>query len=67
MANESTPKHLLTEPCKGPYVVEDQPTTTSLVLRDPKSGELVSGGALIPLDQIIAGPRRTRLMIEDKD
>ena len=55
------PKHLLPAPSQGPYEVVRQPTHTSLILRDPATGKLVSDGALIPLDQILAGPRRARL------
>ena len=42
-------------------MVHQQPTSTSLILKDPETGLLVDGGALIPLDQILAGPRRARL------
>ena len=54
-------------PCSGPYIVEEQPTTTSLVLKDPQSGKLVDGGAKIPLDQIVAGPRKARLRFEEEE
>ena len=62
-----TPKHLLNQPCNGPYEVVSQPTTTSLVLRDPETQVLVRGGALIPLDQVVTGPRRARLALEGKE
>ena len=38
-------KDLFPAPSCGPYVVERQPTHTSVVLRDPKTGELVDRGA----------------------
>ena len=52
-------KHLFPAPSCGPYVVERQPTHTSVVLRDPKTGELVDRGAYIPLDQILVAPQKT--------
>ena len=52
-------KHLFPAPSCGPYVVERQPTHTSVVLRDPKTGELVDRGAYIPLEQILIAPLRT--------
>ena len=54
-------KNQFLSPVLGPYTVERQPTLTSLILRDARQDKLVGDGALIPLDQIIAGPRRTRL------
>ena len=60
-------KYLFPSPCSGPYIVEEQPTTTSLILKDPQSGKLVDGGAKIPLDQIVAGPRKARLRFEEED
>ena len=35
-----------------------QPTTTSVVLRDPKTPAKINRGRAIPLDQIIPGPAR---------
>jgi hypothetical protein len=55
------PKHLLGEASSGPYVVVDQKTLSSVVLKDPATGELVDGGSNIPLDQILAGPRLSKI------
>ena len=55
-------KHLFPAPCTGPYQIEEQPRRTSVILRDPKTGILVNNGAYIPLEQIIAGPRRAKLI-----
>ena len=45
-----------------------QKTTSSVVLKNPETGELVDEGANIPLDQILAGPRRPLLSFaEDSD
>ena len=52
-------KHLFPAPSCGPYVVERQPTHTSVILRDPQTGDLVDRGAYIPLDQILIAPLRT--------
>ena len=52
-------KHLFPAPSCGPYTAERQPTHTSVVLRDPKTGEPVDRGAYIPLDQILVAPLRT--------
>ena len=52
------PKHLFAEASLGPYVVASQPTMSSVTLMDPATGLLVNNGALIPLDQIRAGPKR---------
>ena len=57
-------KHLFPSPCSGPYVVHSQPSPASLVLCEPVGGALVDNGRLIPLDQIVAGPRRARLEFE---
>ena len=51
-------KHLLGEPSQGPYVVVSQSTYNSAKLKDPATGEWVDGGTDIPLEQILAGPRR---------
>ena len=63
-AKARPPKHLLGEPSKGPYVVVRQATFSSVVLRDPATGELVDEGANIPLEQILVGPRRSLLRFE---
>ena len=55
------PKHLMGDQTTGPYIVADQKTLSSVVLRDPTTGRLLDEGANIPLDQILAGPRRARL------
>jgi len=57
-------KHLFSSPCSGPYIVVSQPTTTSLILMDPTTQQMVDKGRSIPLDQIVAGPRRARLEFE---
>ena len=57
-------KHLLGEPSAGPYVVVRQATFNSVQLKDPANGQWVDGGADIPLEQILAGPRRGLLEFE---
>ena len=52
------PKQLMADPISGPYVVVGQSTTSSVILKDPETGVLVDGGANIPVEQILAGPRR---------
>lgn len=61
------PKHVLPPPSRGPYCVHKQPDRFNLILKDPSTGELVDGGARIPLDQILAGPRRARLQFAAED
>ena len=58
------PKHLLGEPSSGPYVVVNQSTYNSARLRDPATGQMVDGGVDIPLEQILAGPKRGLLKFE---
>ena len=57
-------KHLLGEPSAGPYVVVRQATFSSVQLRNPATGEMVDKGGNIPLEQILAGPRRGLLEFE---
>ena len=57
-------KHWLGVPSQGPYEVAKQTTFSSAQLRDPATGEMVDGGADIPLEQILAGPRRSVLQFE---
>jgi hypothetical protein len=57
-------KHLLGEPSAGPYVVVRQSTFNSVKLKDPQTGDWVDGGVDIPLEQILAGPRRGNLAFE---
>ena len=52
------PKQLMADPISGPYEVVGQSTTSSVILKDPETGVLVDGGANIPVEQILAGPRR---------
>ena len=54
-------KHLMSEPSSGPYIVVDQRSLSSAVLMDPNTGQLLNGGASIPMDQLLAGPRRSKL------
>ena len=49
------------EPTEGPFLVTDQRTLSSVVLWDPETNSLVDNGANIPLDQILAWLRRSRL------
>ena len=63
-AKARQPKHLLGEPSAGPYRVEGQGSIHSVRLKDPATGLMVDGGADIPLEQILAGPRRGRLEFE---
>ena len=46
------PKHLFPEPSTGPYEVAPQPSS-SVVLRNVETKELVDQGRPIPLDQIL--------------
>ena len=58
-------KHLLGDRCTGPFVVVDQRSLQSAVLKDPSTGELVDHGRSIPLDQLLAGPRRSKLALDE--
>ncbi len=58
-------KHLLGDRCSGPYVVIDQRSFQSEMLRDPQTGELVDGGRNIPLDQLLTGPHRSKLAFDE--
>jgi hypothetical protein len=42
-------KHLLGDRCQGPFIVVNQRSYQSAVLRDPATGELVDIGRNIPL------------------
>jgi hypothetical protein len=57
-------KHLLGEPSAGPYVVVSQATFNSVKLKDPATGGWVDHGVDIPLEQILAGPKRGSLAFE---
>ena len=57
-------KHLLVPTSAGPYVVANQSTFSSARLKDPATGHFVDNGADIPLEQILAGPRRGLLKLE---
>ena len=57
-------KHLLGEPSSGPYVVMSQNTFNSAKLKDPATGQWVDNGNDIPLEQLLAGPRRGLLKFE---
>ena len=48
------------------YEVVGQNTTSSVVLKDPETGELVDEGMNIPVEQILAGPRRPALRISEE-
>ena len=61
------PKHLLGEPSLGPYIVVRQDTHNSVVLRDPQSDKLVDNGAYIPMEQILAAPKRNSIRFETGD
>ena len=63
------PKSFFPELNAGPYLVVSQPDHWNLTLKDPVTGELVDKGRKIPLDQIVAGPRRARFahLLEDKE
>ena len=61
-----TPKHLLGDPSNGPYVVVSHLTNSSVALKDPGTGLLLDEGRGIPLDQILAGPRRSRLVFGEE-
>ena len=41
--------------------MREQPSQHSVILKDPETGALVDHGAFIPLDQILAGTRRSHL------
>ena len=57
-------KHLLGDRCAGPFVVVDQRSYQSAVLKDPVPGEMVDGGRNVPLDQLLTGPRRSKLLFD---
>ena len=57
------PKHLFPEPSTGPYEVVAQPSS-SVVLRNVETKELVDQCRPIPLDQIVAGPSRAQVHFE---
>ena len=57
-------KYLLGHRCTGPYLVVDQRSLQSAVLKDPATGELVDRGRNIPLDQLLTGPRRSKLAFD---
>ena len=61
------PKHLLGEPSQGPYVVVSQSTFSSAKLKDPATNQWVDGGVDIPLEQILAGPKRGLLAFEGSE
>ena len=61
------PKHSLEATSSGPYVVVGQSSLSSVRLKDPATGEMVADGADIPLEQILAGPRRGHLHFESVD
>ena len=63
-AKARSAKHLLGEPSAGPYIVVSPASLNSAKLRDPATGQLVEDGANIPLEQILAGPRRSLLAFE---
>ena len=56
-------KHLLGEPSAGHYIVDKQSTCSSVKLRDPATGEWADERADIPLEQILAGPRRSQFSL----
>lgn len=58
------PKHVLSAPSTGPYIVMDQRSLFSAVLLDPAANMLVGGEANVPLDQLLASPRRSKLDFE---
>ena len=47
--------------------MESQPDKYNLILKNPETGELVDNGVRIPLNQILAGPRRAKLAFAVKD
>jgi hypothetical protein len=57
-------KHLFGGPSAGPYVVVSQSTFNSAKLKDAATGQWVDDGTDIPLEQILAGPRRGLLKFE---
>jgi len=60
-------RHLLGEKCSGPFVIVSQENLQSVVLKDAVTGVLVDEGKNIPLDQILAAPRRNRLLFDHGD
>ena len=57
-------KHLLGDRRTGPFIVKDQRSHQSVVLMDPATQTLIDGGRNIPLDLILAGPRRSKLAFD---
>ena len=50
-----------------PFVIVSQENLQSVVLKDANTGVLVDEGKNIPLDQILAAPRRNRLLFDCGD
>ena len=65
-AGARLPKHLFPEPSSGPYEVVSQPTSTSVILKNPADGKLVDDGARVPLDQVLAGPARPNVAFPEE-
>ena len=57
-------KHLLSEPSSGPYMVVGQSTFNSVKLKDPSSGQMVDVGVDVPMEQILAGPKRSQFRFD---
>ena len=52
------------EPSLGPYVVDHQRSSSSVVLLD-STGKLVNNGQAVPMSQILAGPKRSPVRFEE--
>jgi hypothetical protein len=57
---------MMGEKCAGPYQVEQQSSLQGVVLRDLMTGKLLDDDRPIPLDQILTGPHRFRLVFAKK-
>jgi hypothetical protein len=58
------PKSRFQPRAEGPYVVLAQPSHFHVVLSDPATGEAVDDGAWVPVDQVVAFPRRRPLLFQ---
>jgi len=58
------PKSRFQPRAEGPYIVLAQPSDFHVVLGDPTTREAIDGGAWVPVDQVVAFPRRRPLSFE---
>jgi hypothetical protein len=59
------PKSRFQPRAEGPYIVLAQPSDFHVVLGDPTTRETIDGGTWVPVDQVVAFPRRRPLVFEN--